>query len=352
MIVGAGMSGLVAAHRLQQAGIDFVVIEKNDDVGGTWFENRYPGCRVDVPNHLYSYSFAQRADWPQQFSPQDMLLDYFRACADDLELTEHIRFGTEVISADYREEHGDWLVTVRAPDGADETLVANVLVSAVGQLNRPSVPDIAGRDTFAGRSFHSAEWDHSRRPRGQARRGDRHRRDRDPTDPRHRRRGRRVARVPAHTQLVHADAAVLLGDARRDAVAARQRAVLQPVVPLLALLAPVRRFAPRRPASTPTGPPTQDRSARSTTSCASCSRSTSRPSSPDAPELLDEVVPDYPPLAKRILLDNGIWAATLKRDHVHLERLEVHMVSLRRGPIRVVEQPLREWRIGAVSEHA
>ena len=88
VIVGAGMSGLLAAHRLQQAGVPYVIIEKNDDVGGTWFENRYPGCRVDVPNHLYSYSFAQRDDWPQQFSPQAILLDYFRACADDLDLTE------------------------------------------------------------------------------------------------------------------------------------------------------------------------------------------------------------------------------------------------------------------------
>ena len=160
VIVGAGMSGLLAAHRLHQAGIDFVVLEKNDDVGGTWFENHYPGCRVDVPNHLYSYSFAQRADWPQQFTPQAMLLDYFRACADDLELTDHIRFGTEVISAEYRDALGDWLVTVRGADGSEEALAANVLVSAVGQLNRPSVPDIAGRGSFRGPSFHSAQWDH------------------------------------------------------------------------------------------------------------------------------------------------------------------------------------------------
>ena len=96
VIVGAGMSGLLAAHRLQQAGVDYVIIEKNDDVGGTWFENRYPGCRVDVPNHLYSYSFAQRDDWPQQFTPQAMLLEYFRGCADDLDISRHIRFGTEV----------------------------------------------------------------------------------------------------------------------------------------------------------------------------------------------------------------------------------------------------------------
>ena len=95
-IIGAGMSGLLAAHRLQQAGVPFVILEKNDDVGGTWFENTYPGCRVDNPNHNYSYSFAQRHDWPFHFSTQDVLLDYFRRCADAFGLREHIRFATEV----------------------------------------------------------------------------------------------------------------------------------------------------------------------------------------------------------------------------------------------------------------
>ena len=95
VVIGAGMSGLLAAHRLQQAGVDYLVVEKNADVGGTWLENRYPGCRVDVPNHLYSYSFAQRDDWPQHFSTQEVLLDYFRRCADDLDLRDHIRFETD-----------------------------------------------------------------------------------------------------------------------------------------------------------------------------------------------------------------------------------------------------------------
>ena len=86
-----GMSGLLAAHRLQQAGIDFVILEKNDDVGGTWYENVYPGCRVDNPNHNYSYSFAQRHDWPYHFSTQDVLLDYFERCADTFALRDRIR---------------------------------------------------------------------------------------------------------------------------------------------------------------------------------------------------------------------------------------------------------------------
>ena len=94
------MSGILAGHRLQQAGVDFTILDKNDDVGGTWHENVYPGCRVDNPNHNYSYSFAQRHDWPFHFSTQDVLHDYFRDCADAFGLREHIRFGAEVQSAD------------------------------------------------------------------------------------------------------------------------------------------------------------------------------------------------------------------------------------------------------------
>src|SRR3954452_1161510 len=109
-IVGAGMSGLLTAHRLQQAGVDFVIIEKNDDVGGTWWENTYPGCRVDVPNHLYSYSFAQTGDWPQFFSSQDVLLDYFRTCAERFDLLPDVRLRTEVVSADFDDESQTWAV--------------------------------------------------------------------------------------------------------------------------------------------------------------------------------------------------------------------------------------------------
>ncbi|MDQ1394893.1 MAG: 4-hydroxyacetophenone monooxygenase, partial [Acidimicrobiaceae bacterium] len=160
-IIGAGMSGLLAAHRLQQAGVDFVVLEKNHEVGGTWLENSYPGCRVDNPNHNYSYSFAQRHDWPFHFSTQDVLLDYFQRCADVFGIRDHIRFGTEVRSATWSDEDERWTVVVRTADGVEESIGANAVISAVGQLNRPSFPTIEGRDSFEGPSFHSARWDHS-----------------------------------------------------------------------------------------------------------------------------------------------------------------------------------------------
>ncbi|MGH9270843.1 MAG: NAD(P)-binding protein, partial [Ilumatobacteraceae bacterium] len=97
-IVGAGMSGIIAAYRLAEADIPYVVIEKNDDVGGTWLENTYPGCRVDIPNHYYSYSFAQRDDWPWFYSPQAELHRYFKECVDEFGIRPNIRFGTEVSS--------------------------------------------------------------------------------------------------------------------------------------------------------------------------------------------------------------------------------------------------------------
>jgi len=157
-VIGAGMSGLLAAHRLHQAGVDVVVCEKNPDVGGTWFDNTYPGCRVDVPNHLYSYSFAP-ALWPQHYSSQPVLQEYFSDFAEREGLRPLIRFDTEVRSMAWDDGTCEWSLQVRTPSGED-TVVANAVVSAVGQLNRPRYPDLPGADTFAGATFHSARWDH------------------------------------------------------------------------------------------------------------------------------------------------------------------------------------------------
>ncbi|HEY5105914.1 MAG TPA: NAD(P)/FAD-dependent oxidoreductase [Caulobacteraceae bacterium] len=158
IVVGAGMSGLLAAIRLQQAGVSFTVVEKDADVGGTWLENVYPGCRVDNPNHMYSYSFEPNHAWPQYYSPQKVLLNYFRGVADKYDLRRHIRFETSVEEAVFDEERALWRVTVKGRDGSTEILEAEALITAVGQLNRPRFPDIEGRESFAGPSFHSARW--------------------------------------------------------------------------------------------------------------------------------------------------------------------------------------------------
>jgi 4-hydroxyacetophenone monooxygenase len=161
LIIGAGMSGLLAAIRLQQSGIAFTVIEKNADVGGTWMVNSYPGCRVDNPNHLYSYSFEPNHDWPYHFSTQPLLWKYFQGVADKYGLRPHIRFNTEVIDSGWDEARGVWKTRLRTADGREEFVESNAVITAVGQLSRPRLPDIKGIETFKGASFHSATWDHS-----------------------------------------------------------------------------------------------------------------------------------------------------------------------------------------------
>jgi len=160
LIVGAGMSGLCAAIKLEKLGIPYTILEKNPDVGGTWLENVYPDCRVDTPNHFYSYSFASSHDWSRYFSERDEIYGYLKSCADRNNLFSRIRFDTRVEAAAWDEAGKIWRVTARRGEERRE-LQANVLVFAVGQLNRPQYPAIAGADEFTGPIFHTARW-----PRG------------------------------------------------------------------------------------------------------------------------------------------------------------------------------------------
>lgn len=159
IIIGAGMSGLLTAIRMDQAGIDFAIVEKNADVGGTWLENQYPGCRVDTPNHLYSYSFEDNHHWPEHYSTQPVLLDYFRGVADRHDLRRRTRFETLAEEAHWDDGRARWRVRVTS-GGRSEWIEADIMVAAVGQLNQPRYPDVAGLGSFAGPAFHSARWDH------------------------------------------------------------------------------------------------------------------------------------------------------------------------------------------------
>jgi 4-hydroxyacetophenone monooxygenase len=161
LVIGGGMSGVLAAYRLQEAGIPFVVIEKNNSVGGTWFENRYPGARVDVGNHLYSYSFEPAHHWSQFFSQQKELQEYFEGVVSHHQLQQHFRFSTEVTGAVFDEANNLWAVDTVDKDGVNEQYVVNSVISAVGQLNRPIFPDIPGVESFGGQWCHSAAWDDS-----------------------------------------------------------------------------------------------------------------------------------------------------------------------------------------------
>lgn len=156
-IIGGGMSGIGMGIKLKQAGIPFTIFEKNTNVGGTWFENQYPGCRVDTPNHYYTFSFEPNHDWPDYYSRWDALHRYFENCADKYGLRPSIQLRTEVVAAEYDEGKGQWRVTVRC-DGETRTVQADAIVFAVGQLNRPYTPDIPGLGDFRGPAVHTARW--------------------------------------------------------------------------------------------------------------------------------------------------------------------------------------------------
>lgn len=158
IIIGAGFGGLGMGLELLRSGIsDFTIVERAADFGGVWRENTYPGAACDVPSPLYSWSFEPRSDWPRRFSEQADIHDYMRRVVGKYDLERKIRFGTEISDAEYDEKAATWQIRTTAGD----TLTADVLISAVGQLSRPAMPAIPGIDTFAGPAFHSAEWDHT-----------------------------------------------------------------------------------------------------------------------------------------------------------------------------------------------
>lgn len=155
-IIGAGFSGLGMAIRLKEAGVDnFTILERSDEVGGTWRDNHYPGAACDVASHLYSFSFEQSATWSRAFGQQPEIFEYIKRCTDKYRLRDHVRFNTAIESANFDEQAGLW----RMKTATGETLTANVVVSAVGALANPSFPKIDGLDSFAGKVMHTARWD-------------------------------------------------------------------------------------------------------------------------------------------------------------------------------------------------
>jgi 4-hydroxyacetophenone monooxygenase len=161
LVIGLGYSGLAMAIKLKEAGIPFTVIEKNDDVGGTWYENTYPGVAVDTPNHFYSYSFRTESNWDHYFAQGPEIIKYIRNVYREAQLGDHVRFEEEVIFAIWDKHAALWNVRIRRKDGSEYTMSVTAVVSGSGLLNRPSIPDIPGMKDFKGPMFHSARWDHS-----------------------------------------------------------------------------------------------------------------------------------------------------------------------------------------------
>ncbi|BBX00069.1 monooxygenase [Mycolicibacterium moriokaense] len=160
VIIGAGLSGLAMGIQLGRAGINYTIVEKDDDIGGTWLENVYPGCGVDTPGHLYAFSFAPNAEISRYFAPRAEVEDYLQRLTSDFELRPNIRFNTEVTEARFDVAEGRWRVETRS-QGRPETLTADVVISAVGMVNRPQVPALPGLDEFPGPVLHTAAWDPS-----------------------------------------------------------------------------------------------------------------------------------------------------------------------------------------------
>jgi cation diffusion facilitator CzcD-associated flavoprotein CzcO len=155
-IAGTGFAGLGAAILLKQSGIDdFMILERAADVGGTWRDNSYPGCACDVESHLYSFSFAPNPEWSRLFSPQPEIFAYLRKCAHDYGILPHVRFGHEIHGASWDDEDQIWRVSTSQGE-----YTADFLISGMGALCEPSIPELKGLERFQGKTFHSARWDH------------------------------------------------------------------------------------------------------------------------------------------------------------------------------------------------
>ena len=319
VVIGCGQSGLLAGIRLKEAGIPFTIVEKNAGVGGTWYENTYPGCRVDVGNHFYCYSFEPSDQWSEFFARQPELQRYFTDVMERHGVTPHVRWETEVVAARWDDDDGSWRVRTRSADGTEETLAARAVISAVGQLNRPHLPDIAGRDSFAGPSFHSARWDHDV--------------DLD---------GKRVALVGAGASGFQI-APAIADRVEHLTVFQRTAQWMFPNPNYHERVGPGVQWALRHlpfygrwyrflifwpacdgglaAARVDPSYPDQQRAVSETNEITRqifTEWITSQVG--DDPDLLTKVVPDYPATGKRTLQDNGSWLRTLTRDDVELVR--------------------------------
>ncbi|MET1000492.1 MAG: NAD(P)/FAD-dependent oxidoreductase [Acidimicrobiia bacterium] len=318
LVIGCGQSGLLAGIRLKEMGLPFTILEKNASLGGTWWENQYPGCRVDVGNHFYCYSFEPSDHWSEYFAQQPELHQYFVDVMHRHGIDEHVRWETEVVRAEWDDVSASWVVTARTPDGNEEVLRARALISAVGQLNRPSLPDIPGMETFAGPSFHSAGWDHS-------------------VD----HRGKRVALIGAGASGFQI-APTIAPEVEQLTVFQRTAQWMFPNPNYHAKVGEGMRWALRHlpyygrwyrflifwPASGRTlefsridpDYPDQQRAVSEANELTRQFFTGWIESQVEDPELLAKVVPDYPATGKRTLQDNGSWLQALQRENVMLVR--------------------------------
>ncbi|MDZ7676216.1 MAG: NAD(P)/FAD-dependent oxidoreductase [Acidimicrobiales bacterium] len=325
VIVGCGMSGLLAGIRLGEAGVPYTIVEKNAGVGGTWYENQYPGARVDVGNHFYCYSFEPSDHWTEFFARQPELQAYFQRTMERHGVDRHVRWETEVTRMVWDDDRSCWSVEVTGPDG-DDVLEARAVITAVGQLNRPKVPDFDGVDSFEGPSFHSARWDH----------------DVDLT-------GKRVALVGAGASGFQI-APAIADDVAELHVFQRTAQWMFPNPNYHAEVGDGVRWAIRHlpfygrwyrfllfwpgcdgGMEAARIDPEWDDGDRSVSAMNDGARQMFTQWITDQvgndEELLAKVIPDYPATGKRTLQDDGSWLTTLTRDHVELHRDPIDAIT-------------------------
>lgn len=314
-VIGTGMSGIAAMYRLKQAGVRFVAFEKHPEVGGTWWANTYPGVRLDTPTFGYSFSFAQRADWPDAYAEGAEIESYAVEIVDRAKLREHIEFDTEVVSMTWDEASATWEVVIRR-DGVEQCRRFHAVVAATGQLEKPNIPRIPGQDGFGGVQMHSARWNH----------------DVDLA-------GKRVAVVGTGASAYQIVPSIIDRVAHLD-VFQRSGPWTVPAPnyhdPTPSALAWLSEHVPHygqwfrfqafwgartgRLHTVKVDPEWDRTDSVSATNLRVREALTAilREQWADRPDMLDVVVPAYPPGGKRMLRDNGVWARALHREHAEL----------------------------------
>jgi 4-hydroxyacetophenone monooxygenase len=326
LVIGCGESGILAGIRLSQAGMPFTIVDKNGGPGGTWWENRYPGARVDVGSHQYCYSF-EPADWSQYYCEHPELRAYFGDIVERYDLAPHCRFGTSVTALRWDDDAAMWRVSIVDADGRTDTLDARFVISAVGSLNLPHLPEIPGMDTFAGPSFHSARW---------------------PADLDHR--GRRFALIGAGASGFQI-APSIAGDVAQLDIYQRTAQWMFPnpvyradvpdgahwAIGHLPFYARWFRFMQTYPGiAVGTGIyrldpdyPHEDGGAVNAVNAArrEVLEGWIRSNLAGRPDLIEKSIPNYPAMGKRILQDDGSWLQALRRSNVELIRTGIERIE-------------------------
>ena len=326
LIVGSGVAGIAAAHRFRQAGVPFTIIEAAEKLGGTWQKNRYPGVRLDTPTFGYSYSFAQRGDWPHQFAEGHEIREYLESVAERSGVDRLVEYGCRLVRAEWNEDTGLWAVTTEDRTGARTLRHFNAVITATGQLDIPNIPEFPGQESFTGVAMHSQDW-----------------------DPAVDCRGKRVAVIGTGASAYQIVPAIC-PDVQSLVVFQRSAPWMLPAPnyhePMTEVFSWLTRKVPHyaqfhRLWVTVLGIPGRFHTVRAEEGWHGAPLSVSprnhevreelirilREQFAERPDLLPHAIPSYPPGAKRMLRDNGVWARALTAPQTTLETSPIRRLT-------------------------